>query len=149
MSQWRVGRKVFKTLYKDDELAGLLLTDELAREVAGLCNGAPADDPRTVTFAAGEPGVYNVMRAGTEELHARVKELEAQLSRVRLFAQVGATRYINGFRELAAYYEGRNNAPSLEEYSLVDGLYAAAAFLEKGEVIAPPENWRAECFEDS
>jgi len=40
---------------------------------------------------------------------------------------VDATR----LRRLADFYETRPCAPSLEEYGLVDGLRAAAEFLEK------------------
>lgn len=56
MSTWRVGRKVGRTVYQDDELIGVMDTAELAEKVVRAVNLADAQlEVEAQVEAVGEP----------------------------------------------------------------------------------------------
>lgn len=71
VSEWRVGTKVGRTLYRDDVLVGLMDTPELAAEVVAALSGQPCGHthcglladaagrmPLICTRPAGHPGAH-------------------------------------------------------------------------------------------
>lgn len=51
---WRVGRKLGRTLYKDDVCVGIVDNAELATVIVRAVNGAPNADPKKVREAIEE-----------------------------------------------------------------------------------------------
>lgn len=76
MATWRVGRKLGRTLYKDDVVVGMVDTPELASEIVGVMNG-PDDEEARKRWGLCWAEVQRE-RQHRDRLQARIDQLEAQ-----------------------------------------------------------------------